>query len=268
MTENNTQNTNLLSRAFLFLEDSEWQKANEYAEKVLDSEPKNADAYLCKLLSEFRVVRKELLPDVQAEISQSKNYANALKYADASQKQFLENCAQKAHAAVAEKARVESVQHAIKTFSETIDAYRFTQDSNRNMIRRGKSAVIMYLITYLIYILYVATIITVITLDIINNGQFYQPYLAMGLGFGFMAYLIILCIAHARVAHFLDIDYDNDRGWSVPILFGMINILALGIWGLVQTVVTCKECKALKENNVEMDRQISNLQQQIEELQK
>ena len=36
----------LLKRAFIFLEDEEWESADEYFEKVLDLEPKNAMAYL------------------------------------------------------------------------------------------------------------------------------------------------------------------------------------------------------------------------------
>ena len=44
----------LLERAFMFLEDGNWQSADEYCEKVLDMEPKNAQAYLGKLMSELQ----------------------------------------------------------------------------------------------------------------------------------------------------------------------------------------------------------------------
>ena len=45
----------LLKRAFMFLEDGDWAKADEYAEKVLDIEPENGEAYLAKGMAELRV---------------------------------------------------------------------------------------------------------------------------------------------------------------------------------------------------------------------
>lgn len=42
----------LLKRAFMFLEDRDWESAEEYCEKVLDIDPECADAYLCKALVE------------------------------------------------------------------------------------------------------------------------------------------------------------------------------------------------------------------------
>lgn len=41
----------LLKRAFMFLEDGEWQRADEYAEKVLDIDPENGEAYLAKAMT-------------------------------------------------------------------------------------------------------------------------------------------------------------------------------------------------------------------------
>ena len=38
----------LLRRAFLYLEDGEWGKADDYCEQVLDQEPENAMAYVIK----------------------------------------------------------------------------------------------------------------------------------------------------------------------------------------------------------------------------
>ena len=53
----------LLERAFMFLEDGNWASANEYCEKVLDSDPKNATAYLGKLMAELKVKKQENLKD-------------------------------------------------------------------------------------------------------------------------------------------------------------------------------------------------------------
>ena len=40
----------LLKRAFMFLEDGDFQSADEYCEKVLDNDPECAEAYLGKLM--------------------------------------------------------------------------------------------------------------------------------------------------------------------------------------------------------------------------
>ena len=45
----------LLERAFMFLEDKDWEKAEEYCEKVLDKNPKCAKAYLGKFMAEKEI---------------------------------------------------------------------------------------------------------------------------------------------------------------------------------------------------------------------
>ena len=50
-----TNTAPLLKRAFMFLEDSDWNSANEYCEKVLDIDPECAEAYLGKLMAELKV---------------------------------------------------------------------------------------------------------------------------------------------------------------------------------------------------------------------
>lgn len=65
---NNTGSANtaaLLERAFIFLEDSKWEEADEYCEKVLDLEPKNADAYLGKLMVDLKVTTRRDLENVK-----------------------------------------------------------------------------------------------------------------------------------------------------------------------------------------------------------
>ena len=51
----------LLERMFLFLEDKQWKSADEYAEKVLDQDPKNAEAYLGKLLAKLQLPTRQAL---------------------------------------------------------------------------------------------------------------------------------------------------------------------------------------------------------------
>lgn len=267
MSENfNTQNENLLRRAYLFLEDKEWEKADEYAEKVLDNDPESSDAYLCKLLSEFGVARKESLANISEEISQSKNYANALKFANASQKKFLEDCANKTHTLFIERERTENRQKAIDTLSGTIDTLRETKRSNCNMIKYGKSVATGYLVFYIICVLYIAALIIVTsTLSKAGKDDIVGVITGLGAGLGVAGIFTGLTVGHARLARFWDLNYGDDRGWIFPVFFGMLNALfMLGIWGLVKTVKTYKECKALNANNEQADRLISDYQRNLE----
>ena len=56
---------NLLRRAFVFLEDGDWNSAEEYAEKVLDIEVENGRAYLVKLMAALKVRFEKDLKDLE-----------------------------------------------------------------------------------------------------------------------------------------------------------------------------------------------------------
>ena len=72
----------LLERAFMFLEDGDWNSANEYCEKVLDIDPKNAKAYLGKLMAELRVRKQEELVNCEQPFDKSNNYQKSIRFAD------------------------------------------------------------------------------------------------------------------------------------------------------------------------------------------
>ena len=78
----NANTAPLLKRAFMFLEDGDWNSANEYCEKVLDIDPENAQAYLGKLLSELRVRKLEALKDQAEPFDHNNNYQKAIRFAD------------------------------------------------------------------------------------------------------------------------------------------------------------------------------------------
>lgn len=81
----NFENTNtapLLKRAFMFLEDKNWQEADEYCEKVLDMDPECAEAYLGKLLAELKLQRKEDLEKQAKPFNNSNNYQKAVRFGD------------------------------------------------------------------------------------------------------------------------------------------------------------------------------------------
>ncbi len=78
----NTNAAPLLERAFLFLEDGKWSDANAYCEKVLDLEPKNAQAYLGKLMAELNVRKFEELKNSAEPFDEKDNYKKVIRFGD------------------------------------------------------------------------------------------------------------------------------------------------------------------------------------------
>ena len=74
--------TSLLERAFMFLEDGNWQEANEYCERVLDIDPKCAEAYLGKLMSELKVRKQKDLKECHEMFASNPNLERAVRFAN------------------------------------------------------------------------------------------------------------------------------------------------------------------------------------------
>ena len=83
----------LLRRAFLFLENREWKNAESYCDRILDQEPENAQAYVCKLMAELQVSEREAIKKHAAALPKNNTYRLALRYADAALKEELESYA-------------------------------------------------------------------------------------------------------------------------------------------------------------------------------
>ncbi len=82
----------LLKRAFMYLEDGEWQSADEYAEKVLDQDPENCEAYLAKLMAELKVRKREALSDCPQPFDESNNFKKAVRFGDKKLGDELNGC--------------------------------------------------------------------------------------------------------------------------------------------------------------------------------
>lgn len=85
----NVSTVSLLKRAFMFLEDGEWNSADEYCEKILDIEPENALAYLGKLMSELKIRKQEDLKNCLESFEGYSNYQKVLRFADEKLKTVL-----------------------------------------------------------------------------------------------------------------------------------------------------------------------------------
>lgn len=69
----------LLKRAFMFLEDGEWGSANEYAEKVLDIDPEDGEAYLAKAMSDLKKRSRSSMNDASGIVINA-NIQKALRF--------------------------------------------------------------------------------------------------------------------------------------------------------------------------------------------
>ena len=85
----NVNTAPLLKRAFICLEDGEWEKADEFCEQVLNQDPENSQAYIGKLLVELHIRRQEELVDCDTLFDDSKNYRNAVRFGDETTKSLL-----------------------------------------------------------------------------------------------------------------------------------------------------------------------------------
>ena len=90
----NANTAPLLKRVFMFLEDGDWNSANEYCEKVLDIDPECAEAYLGKLMAELFVRKQDALKDEKEPFDGNGNYQKAVRFGDEKLQKMLTNCTQ------------------------------------------------------------------------------------------------------------------------------------------------------------------------------
>ncbi len=74
----------------MFLEDRKWQEADNYCEKVLDRDPKNAKAYLGKLMADLYISCKEKLKEQKDCFDENENFKKAIRFSDEELKSELE----------------------------------------------------------------------------------------------------------------------------------------------------------------------------------
>lgn len=87
VTEDATQDS-LIKRCYLFLEDGEYVKADEYTERVLDLDPYNHSAYLVKTLIDYKCSSIERLKETADSLGENRNFARAIKYSQGSDTQL------------------------------------------------------------------------------------------------------------------------------------------------------------------------------------
>jgi len=79
----------LLKRVLLFLEDGEFAQADSYCEKVLDTDPENPLAYLCKLMASRRILSLNDLSGTQYTVDSDSSFKKAVRFAPDEMKDHL-----------------------------------------------------------------------------------------------------------------------------------------------------------------------------------
>ena len=72
----------LLKRAFMFLEDGDFARADDFCEQVLNLDPENGRAYLGKLMAELKVRREGDLKNQSQPFDVNGNYQKAMRFGD------------------------------------------------------------------------------------------------------------------------------------------------------------------------------------------
>jgi len=80
--QGNTNTQPLLERAFMCLEDGDFNKADELLEQVLNLNPKSAQAYVGKLMAELRVNEESKLSKCGKPLTEYKHYQRGISFAD------------------------------------------------------------------------------------------------------------------------------------------------------------------------------------------
>ena len=114
----------LLKRAYMFLEDGNFESADAYCEKVLDNDPECAEAYLAKMMAEFKICNREDISLCEEPIEENGNYKKALRFADKSFAEELKGYA----SAINERKEKERLQVVYNGYTAEIENCKTEED--------------------------------------------------------------------------------------------------------------------------------------------
>ncbi|MBR5011742.1 MAG: hypothetical protein IKY12_04215, partial [Clostridia bacterium] len=127
MSEANNQTTPTLRRAFLFLEDGEWEKADEYCEKTLDAEPENAEAYLVKLLVELRLKSRTMLSETTASLDDNPHFQKIMRFGSDELKKELQEYNNAVKLRLEENRKREQQLQITQTYENAVSLFNSAQ---------------------------------------------------------------------------------------------------------------------------------------------
>ncbi len=132
---NNTQIEPLLKRAFMFLDDEEWQSADEYCEKVLDIDPENAQAYLAKLMVDLKIKNESDFENCAIGFDENKYCKKALAFGGEDIKNLING------SIVRVKKRIAEMEAATKAELEAVSKKRIA-NARQHFVSVGDNFVV------------------------------------------------------------------------------------------------------------------------------
>ena len=137
----------ILKRAFMMLEDAEWQKADELLEQVLNHEPENASAYVGKLMIDVKVNKGENLGKRAVDFSENPNYQKAIRFADNELKKELEgycnSASDKYNKIQTEQAAKTRAKAQVDTKERIVTEFREAVTKRENNMKAAKYSLII-----------------------------------------------------------------------------------------------------------------------------
>lgn len=105
----------LLDKVSAFLDDGEWQKADEFCDKVIESVPENAEAYLGKLMAEYEVKNRDELKNCAKPLEDSECYDKIISYGDEELVELVKSANESIKTALEEKRKKQAaIKKALK----------------------------------------------------------------------------------------------------------------------------------------------------------
>lgn len=115
----------LLKRAFLFIEEGLFEKADEYIETVLNQDPENAQAHLGKLMIEMNVKTPSDLACCEKTFDKSLNYQRVIRFGDSTLIDEINGYMVSTKKKLEEKAEAERKE---SLYSEAMKKYNYSYD--------------------------------------------------------------------------------------------------------------------------------------------
>ena len=128
---------NLIKRAYMFLEDAEFETADSYFDKILDIDIEDSRAYIGKLLAECRLRNEEAIRTLPQTVTDDKNFKKALRFASPEQKAHYEDLNNSIVRRIEEERREIAEQHAkLKAEREEKEAIERARRARQNKEER------------------------------------------------------------------------------------------------------------------------------------
>ena len=129
----------LLKRAYIFLEDEEWGRANDYAEKVLDIDPENGEAYLLKAMISLTITTRYDLnraPGIERDV----NIQKAMRYGSDSLKNEIKGYIASTKAVEEERGKEkEAAEKALRRAKKKLADRKAAEEKRRKADEKHKA---------------------------------------------------------------------------------------------------------------------------------